>query len=103
MKSNSVYNTLSYNFILRELLLFKSRCRLFHILRRELDGKYCNEHICTKKLFTILKMVEFLQGPQNVDLNSRAIYHQTGQIHPSKPLHSGRPTLGQVQTVHAGR
>ncbi|XP_023347387.1 uncharacterized protein LOC111716187 [Eurytemora carolleeae] len=38
------------------------------------------------------------QGPQNVDLNSRAIYHQTGQIHPSKPLHSGRPTLGQEKS-----
>jgi len=56
MNSNSVYNTLQCNFkkrefrnlflnIIRELLLFKSRGRLFYILRRELDGKYCNKLI----------------------------------------------------------
>ena len=46
------------------MLLFKSRGRLFHILRRELDGKYCNELILrmsrriVKRSFKVSKLLK---------------------------------------------
>ena len=35
------------------------------------------------------------QGPQNIDMNRRAIYHHTRAVNPSKPLHMGQPTFGE--------
>ena len=78
MNSNSIYNTkrefssLFLN-ILRELLLFKSTGRLFHILRRELDGKYCNEHILRiiKSEFVAIPLKNFnhVADPPKTDSN----------------------------------
>ena len=35
------------------------------------------------------------QGPTDPEMNARAIYHHTGGIGPSRPLHMGQPTHGQ--------
>ena len=35
------------------------------------------------------------QGPTDIEMNARAIYHHTGGVGPSRPLHMGQPTHGQ--------
>ena len=35
------------------------------------------------------------QGPADIEMNPRAIYHHTGCVGPSRPLHMGHPTHGQ--------
>lgn len=35
------------------------------------------------------------QGPKDTEMNRKAIYHHTGKVSASRPLHMGRPTHGQ--------
>ena len=35
------------------------------------------------------------QGPGNIDMNKRAVYHHTRPVPASRPLHMGQPSFGQ--------